>query len=69
MSAHVQSALRYRFTLPAWLLAVVIAAAIAIGAVALLGGSSGPATAPAASGTGTQAVQPTVCVDGSVGHC
>jgi hypothetical protein len=69
MSAHVQSALRYRFTLPAWLLAVVVAAAIAIGAVALLGGSGSPAAAPAASGAGVHAVQPTVCVDSSVGHC
>src|ERR1044072_8377318 len=35
MSAHVRSALHHRFTVPAWLVAAVIAAVVALGVIAL----------------------------------
>ena len=74
MSAHMQSALRYRLTVPAWLIAIAVAAAIAIGAAALLDGSNEPTASPAAAGAQpsrtTLPQQDTVCVDSRVvGHC
>jgi hypothetical protein len=74
MSAYLQSALRYRLAVPAWLLAVAIAGAIAIGAVVLIGGSDQSAVpaagAQAAPARATLAHQHPVCVDSRVvGHC
>ena len=72
MSAYMHSALRYRITVPAWLIAIALAAVLALGAVALLDGSAQPApTASAAQPTRTTLPQQdTVCVDSRVvGHC
>jgi hypothetical protein len=68
MSAHLQSALRYRLSVPALLLAAVIAAAIAIAAAALL--ASSDQASPAGASTHTPPLQhDTVCVSPVVGHC
>jgi type II secretory pathway component PulJ len=64
MSAHVHSAIRRRFTLPVWLVALAVAllAAIALAAFALLDGSTDQSSA--------LSTQPISCVDSSVvGHC
>jgi hypothetical protein len=69
MSAHVQSLLQYRFTVPVWLLAVLLAATVA--GAALLDGSD-PQRAPA-TGAPAAATTPdphTNClVSRLVGHC
>jgi hypothetical protein len=72
MSAHIQSALHYRLSLPAWLLAIVIA--IAIAAAALIAGSSEQSTPPegANASQSTRAPAPDMdpaCLDSAVGHC
>jgi hypothetical protein len=69
MSTHVQSALQYRFTMPVWLLAVVLAAVLAI--AALLAGSGSPrAPATAAPAAATTPYAHGSCLDSRVvGHC
>ena len=77
MAAYVQSALRYRLTLPAWLLAIAIAAALALTVVGLTRGTGDPGMQPSAAGatsiqtkSATLSKQDTVCVDNrAVGHC
>ena len=74
MSAHIHSALRYRLTLPAWLIAVALAVALALVVAALVADPNGPTGSPASAGaqptTRTLPQQETTCVDASVvGHC
>jgi hypothetical protein len=73
MSAYVHSALRYRLAVPAWLLAIATAAAIAMPTIALLEGSNEPTASPASAAPTTRTALPqqdTVCVDSRfVGHC
>ena len=67
MTARIHSAVLHRITVPAWLLAAVIAAAIAASLFAVLDSAGDPA--PARAG-GDYQPQPTTCVDSSVvGHC
>jgi len=65
MTAHLHSALFHRVAVPAWLLAAVIAAVVALALVAVLGGpaelAASPSTAPAPTSS---------CLDAAVvGHC
>ena len=65
MTARIHSAVLHRVTVPAWLLAAVIAAAIAASLLAVIDIAGDPAPA----GAGYQP-QPTTCIDSSVvGHC
>jgi hypothetical protein len=65
MATRIHSAALHRIAVPAWLLAVVIAAAIAACLVAVIDEAAAPAPVR------TQApIDPTTCVDASVvGHC
>ena len=65
MATRIQSAALHRIAVPAWLLAVVIAAAIAGALVTVIEGPAAPAPVQ------TQPpIAPTTCVDTSVvGHC
>ena len=65
MATRIHSAALQRIAVPAWLLAVVIAAAIAAGVFAVTDRPAAPAPVQ------TQApIPPTTCVDSSVvGHC
>jgi hypothetical protein len=72
MSAYVHAALSHRLSVPAWLIAVAIAATIAIGAIALLDGVSDTTARPAAGSQPTETtLQPgTSCINNRVvGHC
>jgi hypothetical protein len=72
MSAYVHAALSRRLSVPAWLLAVAIAAVMAVGGIALLDGSASTTGPPAAEAQPSGApVQPgTSCIDDRhVGHC
>jgi hypothetical protein len=65
MSAPLQAAMRHRVAVPAWLIGLVVAAAIAIAGIAVLAGSGdnvAAQTAPALS-------QHTSCVSPVAGHC
>jgi hypothetical protein len=63
MTARIHSAVLHRVAVPAWLLAAVVALAIAAGAVAVLGSSADPAPLPSQ-------VAPSTCLDSTlVGHC
>lgn len=67
MTARIHSAALHRVAVPAWLLAVVIAAAIAASLLAAIDIAGDPA--PVRAGAGYQP-QPTSCIDSSVvGHC
>ena len=67
MTTRIHSAVLHRIAVPAWLLAAVIAAAIAASLFAVLDTAGDPA--PARVGSDYQP-QPTTCVDSSVvGHC
>ena len=67
MTARIQSAVLHRLAVPAWLLALVIAAAVAASLLAVIGIADDPA--PVRAGTGYEP-QPTTCIDSSVvGHC
>ena len=50
MSTRIHSALLYRLAVPAWLVAALIAATVAVGALALLAGGCGAGTGSAAPG-------------------
>ncbi len=65
MTAHLHSALSHRFTVPAWLLAAVIAAVVALALVAVLDGPAELVASP------SPAPAPTIsCLDAAVvGHC
>ena len=65
MTARIHSAVLHRVAVPAWLLAVVIAAAIAASLFAVLDSPGQPVPVQ------TQApIPPTTCIDSSVvGHC
>ena len=77
MAAQVQSALRHRLTVPAWLIAIAIATAFALTVVALSNRSDEPIGQSSATGatttrpsSATLSKQDTVCVDTrAVGHC
>jgi len=74
MTAQTSSALLHRFTVPAWLLALVIAAVVASAATVVLIDSDEPAPAQAGAGPNPwpPQQQPTICarLDGSVvGRC
>jgi len=64
MSAPLQAAIRHRVAVPAWLIAVVVAAAFAIAGIAVLAGSDD---------AGSQSTPPlsahTSCVSPVAGHC
>lgn len=65
MSAPLQAAIRHRVAVPAWLIALVIAATIAVAGIAVLAGSddhAGAQTTPPLS-------QHTTCVSPVAGHC
>ena len=67
MSARIHTALLYRLAIPAWLVATLVAATIAVALIAVIG--SGDA-APSRAASGPPPIQPTSCVDSSVvGHC
>jgi hypothetical protein len=62
MSARIHSAVLHRIAVPAWLLAAVIAAAIAVSVLAVLDSPADPIP--------VQTQAPTSCIDSSVvGHC
>jgi hypothetical protein len=62
MTAHIHNAVVHRFAVPAWLLALVPAAAIAATLVAVLDSSAQPTPLPVQA--------PPSCLDTSVvGHC
>jgi hypothetical protein len=64
MTSHLHSAVVRRIAVPAWLLAVVIAAVIAAGLFAALDSPATPAPPPAHNFT------PSTCVDATLaGHC
>lgn len=67
MTARIQSAVARRFAVPAWLLTVVIAAAIAASLIAVLDSPSQPVPVQ----TQAPVLAPTTtCIDSSVvGHC
>jgi hypothetical protein len=65
MSAPLQAALRHRVAVPAWLIALVIAAVVAVAGIAVLAGSGdqvGAQTNPPLS-------QHTSCTSSVTGHC
>jgi hypothetical protein len=65
MSAPLQAAIRHRVTVPAWLIALVVAAIIAVAGIAVLAGSDdnvAAQTTPALS-------QHASCVSPVAGHC
>jgi hypothetical protein len=67
MSARIHTALLYRLAVPAWLVATLVAATIAVALIAALGGGS---PAPTRAASGPPPIQPTSCIDSSVvGHC
>jgi hypothetical protein len=62
VTARIHSAVVHRIAVPAWLLAVVIAAVIAVGLVAALDSPAAPAP--------VHSFAPSTCVDSTlVGHC
>lgn len=62
MSARIHSAVLHRFAVPAWLLAVILAAAIAVILIAALDSPATPAP--------VHSFAPSTCVDSTlVGHC
>ena len=74
MSAHIHSALRYRLTLPAWLIAAAVTVALALVVAALVADPNGPSSSPASAGaqssSPTLLQQESTCVDAAVvGHC
>jgi hypothetical protein len=79
VSARLQSAFFYRLSIPAWLIAVVIAAALAASVpVFLLGsdansasaGTSSSAVRPDTAGNANVGASRTSCIDNAVvGHC
>jgi hypothetical protein len=68
MTAPTARILFRRVAVPLWLVAVLVAAAVAVGALALLSGES---TQPAGAADNTPPIsQTTTCVDSAtVGHC
>jgi hypothetical protein len=65
MTARIHSAVLHRVTVPAWLLALVLAAAIAASVLAVVDTTADPV--PVSDG---YQPQPTSCVDSTVvGHC
>ena len=65
MSAPLQAAMRHRVAVPAWLIGLVVAAAIAVAGIAVLAGSDDHATAQ----TSPPLSQHTSCVSPVAGHC
>jgi hypothetical protein len=63
MTARIHTIAVHRVAVPAWLLAAVLAAVLALALVAVIGGPSEPVAAP------SQASSPS-CIDAAVvGHC
>ena len=65
MSAPLQAAIRHRVSVPAWLIALVVAAAVAVAGIAVLAGSddrAGAQPTPSLS-------HGTTCVSPVAGHC
>ena len=71
MSSSIHTAFHHRLTVPSWVVAALVAALFAVGAVSLFAGSGGTSTVPAAKASSAPYVQmPTSCVDSRVvGHC
>ena len=69
MSTRIHSAMLYRLAVPAWLLAAVIAAAIAASLFAVLDTAGDPVPVRSAASPAYQQL-PTTCIDNTVvGHC
>jgi hypothetical protein len=65
MSAPLQSAIRHRVAVPAWLIAVAVAAVIALAGIAVLAGSDDRVAAQ----TPAPLSSDTTCVNPVAGHC
>ena len=65
MSAPLQAAVRHRVAVPSWLIALVVAAAIAVAGIAVLAGSGDNVAAQ----TTPPIPQHTTCVSPVAGHC
>ena len=67
MSTHISTALHHRVTLPSWVVAAIVAAVLAVGALAVFSGTDDASTAAA---TPSVSDLPTTCVNSEVvGHC
>ncbi|HEY7075717.1 MAG TPA: hypothetical protein VH418_10120 [Solirubrobacteraceae bacterium] len=65
MSAPLQAAIRHRVSVPAWLIALVVAAAIAVAGIAVLADSGASVSAQT-----TPPLSPhTSCTNSVAGHC
>ena len=70
MSTHISTALHHRLTLPSWVVAAIVAAVVALGAIAVFSGSDEASLAPAKAATPSLSEQPTSCINSElVGHC
>ena len=68
MSTHISTALHHRVTLPSWVVAAIVVAVLAIGAIALLAGSHDASSVSAAPPSVSDL--PTTCINSEVvGHC
>jgi hypothetical protein len=68
MTARISHTLLHRISVPFWLVAMLVAATVAFGALALLG--AGDSTQPAVAADAPPPIsQTSTCVDSSVGHC
>jgi|tagenome__1003787_1003787.scaffolds.fasta_scaffold20794959_2 hypothetical protein len=65
MSAPLQAAIRHRVAVPAWLIALVVAAALAVAGIAVLAGSGDNVAAQ----TTPPLSQHTSCTNSIAGHC
>jgi hypothetical protein len=69
MSSSIHTALHHRSTIPSWVVAVLVAAVVAIGVVAIFAGSDNSTLTPAKAASPAPTM-PTSCVDSTVvGHC
>ena len=70
MSSSIHTALHHRLTVPSWVVASLLAALLAAGAIALLAGSGDSSAVPAAKADAPYVQMPTSCIDSRVvGHC
>jgi hypothetical protein len=65
MSAPLQAAIRHRVAVPAWLIAVVVTAVLALAGIAVLAGSGDHVAAQSISPLSPH----TTCVNPVAGHC
>jgi hypothetical protein len=68
MSTHISTALHHRLTLPSWVIAAIVAAVLAVGAIAVFSGSDAATSSPVAAPSVSDL--PTTCINSEVvGHC